>query len=573
VFLAWRRIGYGDWWPNTYYAKVAESVPLDDNIRHYVVAQVLPYAGASLFALTALALLFVDRLATFAVTLAVFLVASLALPITAGADWMGEHRFATSFVAIAHLTYAAFLAACVMRIERRWKLVPVASVVGALVLPALLWFGRIAVRDRIELNPVTVGHIARLQGGERWLHQMRLGVPYPVAMLPDAGGSLLVGGMQMLDSALLAEFQLARILRSDGEVMPRTLHQYENEERRPDFVDFNMQVANVDPRTLGTMYLRNNSSPLAVRSDRVTRTEVDPKSRLVFELPDLKVYLSPETLQRAAPGALVRCELFVSWTAKQVEPLRAIRVSLGAERDQLWMVPYRADAPNGVEAHGLLLGAPMQPGTYPISIEIAREGQPWQHAILFQLRVTDDTSDLAGVVADLVRDVAPHRAARRLAWLREQLIPRMSMTELRRIISKVGSPTASNVGENIHALRWNARLAAFESLPASIRDAETSAIRAVLSVCTDADRARRVLCIGRAADELRRLGYLDPLSHDPASSRVVEDARESVEDLPLEARYITLVGLTLADPSDIDLQRELLATRRSVARAGEFPAL
>jgi hypothetical protein len=37
-----------------------------------------------------------------------------------------------------------------------------------------------------QSGEVTIGYIAAQQGGVRWKHQMRLGVPYSVTTIPDA---------------------------------------------------------------------------------------------------------------------------------------------------------------------------------------------------------------------------------------------------------------------------------------------------------------------------------------------------------------------------------------------------
>src|ERR1700733_9048335 len=48
IFLCWRRVSYGDWLPNTYYAKLNENRHLARHVREYVFPVSLPYCHAAL---------------------------------------------------------------------------------------------------------------------------------------------------------------------------------------------------------------------------------------------------------------------------------------------------------------------------------------------------------------------------------------------------------------------------------------------------------------------------------------------------------------------------------------------
>jgi hypothetical protein len=74
-------------------------------------------------------------------------------------------------------------------------------------------------------------------------------------------------------------------------------------------------------------------------------------------------------------------------------------------------------------------------------------------------------------------------------------------------------------------------------------------------------------------DELRRLGYLGLLARVPEIAEELSRARGTVERLPPDQRYQALVGLTLADPADIALARDLIALRRALPRYPDLPSV
>ena len=85
-FLVWRHACYGDWLPNTYYAKLGGDVHLLGNIRAEVIGNILPYAHSGWFASTAFLLLAVPRLTRIGRITSLMVIASLALLVTAGFD-------------------------------------------------------------------------------------------------------------------------------------------------------------------------------------------------------------------------------------------------------------------------------------------------------------------------------------------------------------------------------------------------------------------------------------------------------------------------------------------------------
>jgi hypothetical protein len=120
-FLLWRHHFYGAWLPNTYYAKLGSGTRIASNIHMYIVRTIFPYGCSIGFALTAAVLACIPRYRRIAATLCLLMVTSLAMPTIAGRDWMGEHRFVTTFFALTHLSAA--LAVCLVATswrQHRW---------------------------------------------------------------------------------------------------------------------------------------------------------------------------------------------------------------------------------------------------------------------------------------------------------------------------------------------------------------------------------------------------------------------------------------------------------------------
>jgi hypothetical protein len=583
-FLCWRRIAYGDWLPNTYYAKMFGERDLVYNVRVSVIQNLLP--STRLLASSAIALLFVSRARRIGASLVVLLIAALALPITVGEDWGmgGGNRFWTPFLTMCHASLAVLAAVCVAGAARAARRTArIAAAVG-LVVVAIATARLLAARIRrapVKLSEVTIANIGATQGGMRWEHQMRLGVPYAVSLIPDAGGSLLVGGMQMVDYAYLADFVMAHIGRANGEPgLMRQVNQYQHEERRPDLIDDDTAIGDIDKSVFGTRYLSGGAGHLLARRDLVAAAPVDAAARPVFDDGRLRVYLSDETVRSAVPGALVRCELIVAWNDMTLDDHTHVRAFVeNGDGDEIALRPYQP-GPSGIERHALLLGAPPHPGRSQVMIQIVRGDRAIFIADLLVLDVRAGAGDVAAGddVREILEDAGAMRAARRLAWLREQLIPRLGMTAFRRTVDDLlahDRERAALAGEDLLLLRWNARLASTEGVPPRIREAEVAIARRLFAACPAATAApataTRVGCLGRVIDELRRLGYLGLLARVPEIAGELSRARAAVGGLPLDQRYQTLVGLTLADPASVALQRDLIAVRRELERYPELP--
>jgi len=577
-FLAWRRIGYGDWLPNTYYAKATATPPLLHNLRYSVIHNILPYARAGLLACSVLVVVAMRTYRRLALVLMVMLVASLALPLTAGEDYaMGEHRFATPFLAMCHASFAVLVAVSIgfARSARPYA-IGIAAVVATMVLPVVVTIDRWRAPTPY-LDVVSIGRVAEEEGALRWEHQMRIGVPYAVVIMPDAGGSTLVGGMQMVDDALLADYDFAHIGPYYGDpAILRQLNQYSHEERRADLASDSTAIGAFDLKYVGTRYLKGPGS-LLPRVDLVEAAEIDPRAQLLYGDDHLRVYLSPATVAIAAPGALVRCELIVAWFDQTPDDV-AIRGALDADRDEIQLQPYRPGA-RGIERRALLLGAPAREGAAPITLEISRGEQRLFAGKALDVNVTKDETAIARAAEQILAEPSTLSAMRRLAWFREQRIPRFTMTRFCmtvRALHREDVERDPRAGKRVLSLRWNARLATFEELPRSIRTAELTAIRRLVSQCTqrtdDASRPQRVACLGRAIDELRRMGYLGVLDRVPELAAELTRARSQLAGLAPAQRYLLLVGLTFAFPSDMPLRRALIGQRRALEIYPELPA-
>lgn len=586
-FWCWRRISYGDWMANTYYAKIIHEPNLLENLRVSVIQNILLYGRNWQPACAALVLLLVPPMRRIAASLVVLMAASLALPLTAGEDWGmgGGQRFSTPFLAMSHAALAVLAAVCIAGIRRAprraWRVVSAAGLVVILAMTTRALVGRMQ-RAGVKLNEVTISHIAAEQGGVRWEHQMRLGMPYSVTMIPDAGGSALVGGMQMVDNAYLADFVLSHMGRYFGgdPALLRQVNQYQHEERRPDLIDHATAIGVIDQSYVGTRYLPGTDH-LHARRDLVLVPAIGAAARLLYDDRGLRVYLSDETVLTAAPGALVRCELLVEWTAALAEPIGEIWVRgalAGGDRDEIALRPYQPGA-SGIERRALLLRAPDAAGRAAVTLEIVRAGGVVAGG-MFAVDVHSDDAALAQAAEQIVEDPSAMRAARRLAWLREQMIPRLGMTQFHRELRQLRARNArygSRAGENVLQMRWNARLASLEQLPPAIRIAELAVARRLFAAAPRGEAGAQLTVrssyLGRVVDELRRLGYLRVLEGVPEIAHELALARGARSELPPVQRYQLLVGLTLAEPSSVALQRELIAVRRELVRYPKLPVV
>jgi hypothetical protein len=125
------------------------------------------------------------------------------MPAYKGNDWMGEHRFVTPLLALAHAAFAFLVGAGLSsEFSRRWLRIVAGATASVFALAMLLLLHRAGdpILTPPRLLDVSIGHVAYHQGLRRLDHQRRLGLINPTVVLPDAGGSLLVGAMRLVDS-------------------------------------------------------------------------------------------------------------------------------------------------------------------------------------------------------------------------------------------------------------------------------------------------------------------------------------------------------------------------------------
>jgi hypothetical protein len=383
LYLGYRLIAFGFFLPNTYYAKTLAGVTRLSRLAY--LPEVLRHRGMSLFLLLGLGALARTRPRATWLPLAVLALASLALPLHHGRDWMGEHRFAIPFFFMVHLVFAlgisAALATPAISLRLRRAIVVGTAALACLAVP----LGRSGPAFMRRAH-VTAQDVAIEQGFRRLELQRRLGLLWPVVGLPDVGGSLLVGGMQLLDTGWLADLHLARIQSDEGLV-----HLYETRERRMDLAEDH--AWSFDRAELGRTYLDIYRSPDPAwegthPADTVTYAAA---SRNLFDQSiettavvrtesGLLVAPSPRFVPIAVPGALVRVELLVQQSAGRAPSSELIRVSVAGERDQLRAftvvpeggLPLRPP-PGRSLRQGFLLRAPREPGRFPLRVTVGAD--------------------------------------------------------------------------------------------------------------------------------------------------------------------------------------------------------
>lgn len=569
AFLAWRWHAYGDVLPNTYYAKVWGPPPLLYNLRTVAIGEMMPYYDAGILAASALAVGVFSGNRWLAAALVVMTAASLALPITAGEDFfMGERRYGTTFFAMSHLSFAVLVA-----LLAGWR----AHKAGARAAHAVLALLVVSLAIQRARGPAayadvtSIPHVAGFEGGARWEQAMRLGVPNAVYSLSDAGGSSFVGGGQLVDNAYLADFDLAHQGRYFGApALLRQFDQYVYEERRPDLLSDSTAIGVVDPRYVDARYVRG--APLLVRRDLVEVAQVDASMHLIYADARLAVYLSDDTVQTVAPRGLLRCELVVAWAGTAPDDVRIRGAIAGGEPDQIYATPHRPGW-LGIERVGLLLNGPPIATRAPLELEIERGDDRVFAGVVASVDVTDDAAALAAAADAIVGDRSVDRAMRRLAWLREQSIPRLGSGRFHVIMHALANAAASSDrsgGRDVLLLRHDARPAHFVGVADELAVRELVVAGRELATCDGASGARRIECQGRAIDDMRRMGYFDVLARAPDVAAQLGVARAELDRRwPAGPdRYLALVGLTFAFPGDIWLRRALIATRKSLT---EYP--
>jgi Dolichyl-phosphate-mannose-protein mannosyltransferase len=232
-YFLFRRFYFGEWVPNTYYAKDHPSLAflLDRDKWMGLLDGALGPAAlpVSLVALGGAAWLArrrgVDgRTLSLLVHLALAALAYMLMP----EDWMGEYRFATPFLLFFYWSAAEG--------ARRLAAGPRRGIVAAILGLALVATSAVVHASRtadFAARPVVpLADVARFYGdGYNRLADV-LGAPSPSLLAPDLGGTLLVSRLRVYDLVGLCDAVTARTLRSDS----AAFHRYVFDEVRPTFV-------------------------------------------------------------------------------------------------------------------------------------------------------------------------------------------------------------------------------------------------------------------------------------------------------------------------------------------------
>lgn len=571
--------------PNTVYAKV-DALNVRHNFVEYVRPALWTYRGCFGLSLSMLALFASPRTERLAVALLGFTAASLALPLAAGGDWMGQHRFATSFLMLGHLSFAG--ATCMVWAaasrgrwaDALWRIVPGFGLAGAVM--ALYADGREEYRAFLRSKYVGFAMIADVEGFERVRVQRYLGLIDPVVALPDVGGSAVVGDFQLVDTAYLADYHMARLRRDESLV-----RQYERDERRVDLAEYHGWA--FDKSLVGTDYLPvahfnaeedypNFWPAYAVRRDLVETSEPGPGSIRLGERGGLEAYLSGHTVLVGAPDGILRVEVLLGTRGGAWDPDCEVRVSLeaSAEQRKVFYLSPLADkpfepTPGRYYRHGFLLTLPSRPGDYGLNVELCAGGdaRPVDARVTVAVRAPASLAN-AELAAQMGEGGSWAADAGWVAQLKEQLVARLSTTERLRLTERFRASYRDAHRTDVaayDALVEDSQPAFLRPAPAAVRALEDQVLRAAASRALQrwnegaAAVGARTLSIGRVIDDLRRFGFLDRTREGILRSvrRDVERGGDSPKD-PVDA-YARALGLALLVPQNARYQ-ELLEERR-----------
>jgi len=592
------------WWmfasllPNTYYAKTGSGAPAMKSDGY--LRELMTYSGAVWFGLAGLLMPVRPEARRAKLLLAALLPTALVLPAVGGRDWMGEHRFGTTYVAVAHLLFVLALSAArlpvgLWRLPHLVRRIRLAVTAAAVLLPLASLFGnRQVIPDFYSKQRATVADVLDIQGLTRIDIQRHLGLFEPVAAIGDAGGSRLAGKMQLLDTLALTDFHIPHI-RND----PKLLYRYQFGERSVDMAIWHGAGA-LARQAFG------DDVVLAVEFDGSPRAFWIKRSLLVLDrLPEgarplgqrgaVQVWASPATLWHASPGAYARVELIFQLAADSVpaehpgDARVVVRLEDTREPDEedlaLLGVTGQGNAtlkmaPGVFYRQGFLVRAPERAGDYPV---VLARGLPGPPLPIGSVRVAPPESvgprqldEIVGTDAVLLVD-----RAQRLAQLAEQMQPRRRRGEIADDLYSFRAAKFEHRRAMLDPLArlWSDFVAKPPMQPAlrarrdDLADGAAAEVARTLGAAKDASvpaapLADRVLAAGRLVDEFRRrriIGVLDrqvPAAGRPRALLPNIYARLH-PDLDAVVRYKLLAGLVMLEPRDMFTQRALLLARRA----------
>jgi arabinofuranosyltransferase len=149
AFLLWRFSYYGQWLPNTYYAKVYGDPLVWIRGQTYVMSALTDLGLGIIFAASLLTFLFTRRITTKAAYIGILIVTHLIATATEGGDWMPGFRFIVPILPLVGL----LLQAAAVEAENCWPLARM-KVALAMSVAALLgcstWMGLSAIPSSVR---------------------------------------------------------------------------------------------------------------------------------------------------------------------------------------------------------------------------------------------------------------------------------------------------------------------------------------------------------------------------------------------------------------------------------------
>jgi MFS family permease len=200
AWVAFRRAWYGEWLPNSYYAKRSWDFGAFNYLLDWFTAS--PWHVALLVAPFA----FVSgKLRRTAAAALLACCATVTFILFSGGDWMAEHRF------VAHALPAAALAVGLLPLALESIRPGVLSGIAAALLVAAAAAGAYAADPERRRDPVLPLAYVAEQG--RWFRREadRRGLPHPKIAHFDIGGLALESGGEIIDLAGLADKYIGRV--------------------------------------------------------------------------------------------------------------------------------------------------------------------------------------------------------------------------------------------------------------------------------------------------------------------------------------------------------------------------
>ncbi len=581
--------------PNTYYAKTGKGAPGVFSAGY--LRALLAYGGTAALAVVA-ALLPAKAEARRLKTLLLFVIpTTFVLPAIGGKDWMGEHRFGTPYVAAVHMLFVVALAAArwpfpIAHLQPGWlRRTRLAATAVVAFVPAIpLAYKSDTIARFYRQQRTTIDAVLDLQGLVRVDIQRHLGLFEPVVALGDAGGSRLIGKMDLLDTLGLTDLHIPHI-RTDSKL----LHRYQLGERAMDLVVWHGAGA-MASQAFGDKIWHLADFPgtpraFWARRSLVTFEDLPAGAAALGRRGSVQVWLSPTTIWQAAPGAYARIEIIlrIPLDAQPADHPGSVMLSMrlgdagdaDEERLPLLGVTTRHHTPKPMRAgvlhrQAFLLRAPERAGRYPVNLR-GLPGPPLEVGAVRAIPIAelrpDDLERIVGGPSDPLLE-----RAQRLAQLSEQLQPRRRRAETVEDLYRFREACYDRSWALVTRLRrlWPDFAAAPPARPEirtfvdAFKDSAASEVVRALRIAADprtADRhaADAVVAAGRLVDGLRRrrlTGILDRGTTAAEPRALVCAVRERLRSTPeADHRYKILVGLVLLDPRDSSAQQVLLHTR------------